>query len=158
MVGGDDLRGAMRRFASGVAVATCEVDGMRYGITVGSLVSLSLEPPLVGISIGHDSSFHTPLREAGGFALSLLGGDQRALAQHFARSGTPPLVLWQGIALREPERGTPLLADALAWLECRTRAECEAGDHTFFVADVLSIELGRDDRALAYVGGEYRGV
>ena len=146
----------MRRFASGVAVATTVVDGDRFGITVGSLVSLSLDPPLVGISVGHNSSFHEPLRQAGRFALSLLAGDQEGLAQHFGRSGVPPLALWSGMRLRESALQEPLLDDALAWLECRTRAECEAGDHTIFVGDVLRVELGREAPALVYVGSEYR--
>ena len=155
---GDDLRQAMRRFAAGVAVVTAEVDGQRFGITVGSLVSLSLEPPLVGISVGHASSFHEPLRDAGRFAVSLLAGDQEALAQHFGRSGVPPLALWRGIEVRESGDGEPLLADALAWLVCRTVAEHPAGDHTIFVGEPLSIELGRTGSALVYVGGEYRAA
>ena len=155
---GDELRAAMRRFASGIAVATTAVDGDRFGITVGSLVSLSLEPPLVGISVGHNSSFHEPLRQAGRFALSLLAGDQEGVAQHFARSGVPPVALWTGVALRETTLAEPLLADALAWLECRTSAECEAGDHTIFVAEVLRVELGRAAAALVYVGSEYRSA
>ena len=148
----------MRRFAAGVAVVTAELDGQRFGITVGSLVSLSLEPPLVGISVGHASSFHEPLRQAGRFAASLLAGDQEAIAQHFARSGVPPLALWAGVELRDAEVPEPLVARATAWLVCRTLADHAAGDHTIFVGEVLSVELGRDESALAYVGGEYRAV
>jgi 3-hydroxy-9,10-secoandrosta-1,3,5(10)-triene-9,17-dione monooxygenase reductase component len=155
MVSADDLRDAMRRFAAGVCVVTTSVDGQRFGLTVGSLVSLSLEPPLVGISVGLQSSFHEPLREAGRFAVSVLSGDQERLARHFARGGVPPLALWTGVPLRETDLAEPLLAECLAWLECRTRTEHAAGDHTFFVADVLSSELGRDDAALVYVRGGY---
>jgi flavin reductase (DIM6/NTAB) family NADH-FMN oxidoreductase RutF len=155
MVSGDDLRDAMRRFAAGICVVTASVDGHRFGLTVGSLVSLSLEPPLVGISVGLQSSFHEPLRAAGRFAVSVLAGDQDRLARHFARSGVPPVALWAGVPLRETELAEPLLADALAWLECRTRAEHGAGDHTFFIADVLSTELGREGEALAYLRGDY---
>jgi flavin reductase (DIM6/NTAB) family NADH-FMN oxidoreductase RutF len=152
---GDELRAAMRRFAAGIAVVTIDVDGRRQGLTVGSLVSLSLEPALVGISIGHQSSLHEPLREAGRFVVNLLAGDQDWLAQHFARS-VPPLVQWDGIPTRDAPFDEPLLADALAWLECRTWAEYEAGDHTIFVGEVLSLELGRSAPALVYIGGGYR--
>ena len=147
----------MRRFPAPVAVVTVDAGELKYALTVGSLVSLSLDPPLVGISIGHASQSHTPLRDAGRFAASLLAGDQAALAQHFARS-VPPIALWEGVALRESALTEPLLADALAWLECRVVGEHEAGDHTVFVAEVLSIELGRDDPGLVYVGGEYRAA
>ena len=158
MIGGDELRAAMRRHADAVAIVTLAADGQRLGVTVGSLVSLSLEPPLMGISIGHASSFHEPLRQARRFAVNLLGADQAALAQQFARSGVPPIALWSGVALRETPFEAPLLADALAWLECDTCARYGAGDHTIFVGAVLSVELGRDAPSLVYVGGEYRGI
>ena len=120
---GEELRDAMRRHAAGIAVLTLEHEGRHLGVTVGSLVSLALEPPLVGVSMGHHSPLHTPLLEAGRFSLSLLAGDQAHVAQHFARGGVPPLALWAGIAVREGA-GDRLLEGALAWLalRCRGRA------------------------------------
>jgi flavin reductase (DIM6/NTAB) family NADH-FMN oxidoreductase RutF len=147
----------MRRAAAPVAVVTVDAGDLKYALTVGSLVSLSLEPALIGVSIGHASQSHTPLRDAGRFAVSVLAGDQEALAQHFARS-VPPIALWEGIELRESGLPEPLVAGAVAWLECRVVAEHEAGDHTVFVGEVVSIELGRNAPALVYVGGEYRSA
>jgi 3-hydroxy-9,10-secoandrosta-1,3,5(10)-triene-9,17-dione monooxygenase reductase component len=158
VVGGDELRSAMRRFAAGIAVVTFVSDGERNGLTVGSLVSLSLEPPLVGISIGLDSARYEPLREAGRFAVSILAGDQEAVAQHFARSGIPPVALWRGIPVRASERSEPLIDGAVAWLGCATRAEHWAGDHTLFVGEVEWIELGADGAALVYYRGDYKSV
>jgi flavin reductase (DIM6/NTAB) family NADH-FMN oxidoreductase RutF len=158
VVGGDELRSAMRRFAAGIAVVTFVADEQRNGLTVGSLVSLSLEPPLLGISIGLNSARHEPLRDSGRFAVSILAGDQEAVAQHFARSGIPPVALWRGIALRESEHPEPLIDGAVAWLGCATRAEHWAGDHTIFVGEVEWIELGRDAPALVYYRSDYRGV
>jgi flavin reductase (DIM6/NTAB) family NADH-FMN oxidoreductase RutF len=148
----------MRRFAAGIAVVTFVADGERNGLTVGSLVSLSLEPPLLGISIGLGSARHEPLREAGRFAVSILAGDQQSVAQHFARSGIPPIALWRGIALRESEHPEPLIEGAVAWLGCVTKAEHWAGDHTIFVGEVEWIELGADSPALVYYRSEYKGV
>jgi flavin reductase (DIM6/NTAB) family NADH-FMN oxidoreductase RutF len=148
----------MRRFATGIAVVTFVADEQRKGLTVGSLVSLSLEPPLLGISIGLDSARHEPLRDAGRFAVSILAGDQEAVAQHFARSGIPPVALWRGIPLRDSEHPEPLIDGAVAWLGCATRAEHWAGDHTIFVGEVEWIELGRDAPALVYYHGGYTGV
>jgi len=151
---GEELREVMRRFPAPVAVVTTELDDERFGLTVGSLVSLSLEPSLVGISIGKDSSSHEPIRLAGGWAVSLLAASQTHVAQHFARSGIPPVALWIGMDVREGTRG-PLLEGALGWLECRTAAEHEAGDHTVFIGAVESIELGAAGTGLVYRGGEY---
>src|ERR671936_1180381 len=105
---GDDLRALMRRFPAGVAVATVDVEGERAGLTVGSLVSLSLEPPLVGISVSRQAALHELLRRAGAFAVSLLAAGQEPLAQLFAR-GVPPIALWHGIAVRADREGPPLL-------------------------------------------------
>jgi flavin reductase (DIM6/NTAB) family NADH-FMN oxidoreductase RutF len=146
---GDELRELMRRFPAPVAVVTTTVDDERYGLTVGSLVSLSLEPPLVGISIGRDSSSHEPIRRAGRFAVSVLSGEQESVAQHFARSGIPPVALWAGVDVREGEFG-PRLEDALAWLDCRIWADYDAGDHTIFVGEVLGGELGTVGSGLVY--------
>jgi flavin reductase (DIM6/NTAB) family NADH-FMN oxidoreductase RutF len=151
---GEELREVMRRFPAPVAVVTTELDGERFGLTVGSLVSLSLEPALVGISIGKDSSSHEPLRRAGAWTASLLAGDQIQVARHFARSGIPPVALWDGVDVRTGERG-PLIDGALAWLECRTVAEHEAGDHTILVAEVESSELGRSGAGLVYRDGTF---
>ena len=99
VVAGDELRALMRRVPAGVAVVTVDLDGQRAGLTVASLVSLSLEPPLVGVAIRRDAALHELLREVGTFAVSLLAAGPEHLAQHFAR-GVPPIALWEGIPLR----------------------------------------------------------
>src|SRR5919201_4208621 len=152
---GDDLRALMRRFPAGVAVATVDVEGERAGLTVGSLLSLSLEPPLVGISVSRQAALHELLREAGGFAVNLLAGGQEWVAQHFAR-GVPPIAMWHGLATREGAAGAPLLVGALGWLECRLADEHPAGDHTLFVGEVLSVELGEPAPPLVYLESGYR--
>jgi flavin reductase (DIM6/NTAB) family NADH-FMN oxidoreductase RutF len=151
---GDELREVMRRFPAPVAVVTTQLDGERFGLTVGSLVSLSLAPALVGISIGKDSSSHEPLRRAGAWAASLLGAGQVSVAQHFARSGIPPIALWTGPSVREGTRG-PLVEGAIGWLECRTVSEHDVGDHTIFVGEVESTELGAGGAGLVYRNGEF---
>lgn len=151
---GDELREVMRRFPAPIAVVTTRDDTERYGLTVGSLVSLSLDPPLIGVSIGKDSSSHEPIRRARGFAVSLLSEAQEHEARHFARSGVPPAFLWQGAAVRDGTRG-PLVEGALAWLECRAHTAHDVGDHTLFVGEVESYTLGEDGRGLVYRNASY---
>jgi flavin reductase (DIM6/NTAB) family NADH-FMN oxidoreductase RutF len=153
MPSGEDLRGLMRFVPHNVAVLAVDHDGDRMGVTISSLVSLSLEPPLVGISVGKQASLYELLRQAGAFALSLLGGDQERIALHFA-AGRPPIVHWDGIATREG-RFAPLIEGALGWIEGRTHSEHDAGDHTFFVADVVSVERGPARTALMYRDRSY---
>jgi flavin reductase len=157
VVAGEELRALMRRFPAGVAVVTVDLDGQRAGLTVASLVSLSLEPPLVGVAIRRDAALHELLRDTPIFAISLLAAGQEALAQHFAR-GVPPIALWEGIPVRNAEGegdGPPELEGALAWLRCRRTAELETGDHTFFVGEVEHAEAGPAQSPLIFHGQTY---
>ena len=155
MTAGDDLRVLMRRAPASVAVLTVDTGRERLGLTVSSLVSLSLDPPLVGVSLAREAAMHELLREAGGFAASLLAGGQEWLAQHFAR-GVPPIAMWSGVATEEDTRGAPLLVGALGWLECRLASEHAVGDHTFFVGEVESARLGVSAPPLVHHEGGYR--
>ena len=132
----------MRRVPVAVAVVTVEAGGARVGLTVASLVSLSLDPPLVGFAVRRDAALHELLRETGELAVSILAAGQEHLAQHFAR-GVPPIALWERIPLREGIEGPPQLAEAAGWLRCRVSHELETGDHTFFVASVEAADPGR---------------
>jgi flavin reductase (DIM6/NTAB) family NADH-FMN oxidoreductase RutF len=156
MTTGDELRGLMRLWPHGVSILSVDVDGDRMGVTVSSLVSLSLEPPLIGVSIGKDASCYELLRSAGRFAVSLLGSEQEELARRFA-AGYPPIVHWEDVPTREG-RVAPLIEGALGWIEAETRVEADAGDHTFFISDVLSIEHGPSHHALVYRESAYHSV
>ena len=152
-----ELREVMRSVASGICVVTIEHEGHRTGLTVGSLVSLSLDPPLVGFALGHQAQLHELIRGAGEFGVSLLAGDQEAVAQHFARS-VPPIALWTGIELLADVDGPPLLSGSLGWLRCLVHAEHPAGDHTYFVGEVVWAAVGSRDPALVYVRQGYSSV
>jgi flavin reductase len=144
----------MREVPAPVSVVTVTAGGQSAGLTVDSFVSLSLEPPLVGIALGRHAALHELLREAGAFAISILAEGQEHLAQHFAR-GVPPIGLWSGIETRDGELGAPLIEGSLAWLECRLAAEHPAGDHTFFVGEVVSASRGPGREALVHLRGKY---
>lgn len=146
----------MRRFPAGVSVVTVDLDGERLGLTVGTLVSLSLDPPLVGFAIKQEAAIHELLRRAGTFGVTLLAAGQEHLAQHFAR-GVPPIGLWQGIEVRD-EPGPPLLAGGVGWLRGRILAAHPAGTHTFFVGEIESADPGPCDRPLAYLNQAYRAL
>ena len=120
-------------------MVSVDASGQRVGLTVATLTSLSLEPPLVGVAVARQAASTSFSREAGSFGVSLLAADQGALAEHFAR-GVPPIGMWQGIAVRDGKSGAPLLDGALGWLECRVVDEVAAGTHTFFVGEVVRAE------------------
>ena len=150
----DELRPLLGRFPSGVAVVTVDAGGQRLGLTVGTLVGLSLEPPLVGFSISRQAALHELLRDAGRCAISLLAAGQEAIAEHFAR-GVPPIGMWQGIATEPETDGPPLLSGAVGWLECVLRDEVAVGTHTLFVCAVERAAQGADIPALLRVRGSF---
>ena len=151
---GDELKALMREVPQPVSVVTVNAAGQMAGLTIVSLVSLSLEPPLVGIAVRRHAALHELLREAGAFAVSILAAGQEALAQHFAR-GVPPIILWQGIETRTGDLGAPLLEGSLGWIECRLASEHPTGDHTFFVGDVVSAARGPGREALVHLRQGY---
>jgi flavin reductase (DIM6/NTAB) family NADH-FMN oxidoreductase RutF len=149
---GVEQRALFRRWPTGVSVVVAEADGRRAGLTVNSLVSLSLEPPLVGISLALSASLYEVLREAGEWSVSMLGSGHGHLARHFA-SSIPPIALWDGVAVRDDD--PHLLAGAVGWLHAHTVSEVPAGDHTVFVGEVQSVEQGPGRGALVYFGRDY---
>jgi flavin reductase (DIM6/NTAB) family NADH-FMN oxidoreductase RutF len=157
VVSGNELRAAMRVYPAGVCVVGAATEMSRIAVTIGSLVSLSLEPPLIGISVGLENALHELLRDAGAFGVSILRGEDEDLAKRFAR-GTPPIAAWEGVELRESVTGAPLLAPALGWIEARVVDEHRAGDHTFFVGGVVAAAQGEPGDGLVYRGGGYHAV
>jgi flavin reductase (DIM6/NTAB) family NADH-FMN oxidoreductase RutF len=149
---GADQRALFRRWPSGVSVVIAELDGRRAGLTVSSLLSLSLEPSLVGVSIARQASLYDVLSGAGEWGVSILRGEQDHLAQHFARS-VPPIALWDGIAVREDD--PRLLEHAVGWLVARTVDELAAGDHTLFIGEVQLLEQGEAGTSLVHLDRRY---
>jgi len=151
-----EQRSLFRRWPAGVSIVVAEVGGHRHGRTVSSLISLSLEPPLVGISIAHSASIHELLRDAETWGVSVLAGGQDELAQRFARSGVPPLILWDSVDVRDDD--PRLIAGAAGWLTARTIETLVTGDHTFFVGQVESVEEGRAPATLVYAYRTYHAL
>jgi flavin reductase len=149
-----DLRALLREVPAPVGVVTVQLGDEAAGLTVDSFVSLSLEPPLVGVVLRRHAALHELLREAEAFAVSLLASGQEHLAQHFAR-GVPPIAHWAGIETTSGDLGGPLLAGALGWIECRLASEHEVGDHTLFVGEVVTARRGPGGDALVHLRRAY---
>lgn len=140
-----EFRHALAQWSTGVTVLTCRVDGQPYAMTATSLVSVSLQPPLVLVSIGRDTRFHDPITRAGGWAASILATDQGDLGRRFAQRGRSYDTQFEGVASTDaPYSQAPVMDDCLAWLDCRTVAVHEAGDHTLVVGEVAHTGPLRD--------------
>ena len=147
-----DQRAFFRRWPEGVSVVVADNGARRAGLTVSSLVSLSLEPPLIGISLSLSASLYEVLDEAGEWAVSLLARDQGHIGRHFARS-VPPIALWDGISVRDDD--SRLLTGAVGWIVARTVEKLPVGDHAFFVGEIERLEQGGGAGSLVYVESGY---
>lgn len=154
-----DFRTAMGRFASGITIMTTLQDGAAHAMTANAFTSVSLDPPLVMVCVDKGVRMHDAVLDCGFWAISVLADSHQSIAQRFAKSGRDLRSQFDGIGTAPgPKTGCLLIEGALSWLECRTWATYDGGDHTIVVGEVLS--LGADDlvdsAALIYYAGQYR--
>ena len=148
----DLFRSVLGRFASGVTIVTTrDAEGRDHGMTVSAFCSVSLEPPLVLVCIGHDATMHPLVGTMGHFAINLLASDQEALSRRFA---SRDVQRFEGIGFTRGESGVALLDGVLGWLECRPDSRVDAGDHTILIGRVDAAHAG-DGRPLLYYRGGY---
>jgi len=145
------FRDVIGRFASGVTVVTTLHEGVAFGTTASALSSLSLEPPMLLICMNQASSTGRAITAAGSFAVNVLSEDQADLAMRFATKAGDK---FDGIALSSAHNGVPLLAEALATLECRVVEAVTAGTHRVFIAEVERA-AARSGSPLAYFRGAF---
>jgi len=146
------FRHALSQFAAGVTVVTTRsADGTPRGLTVTAFCSVSLEPPLVLVSIDNRSEAHDGFA-AGTFAISVLAEEQEEISRRFAVPG--PDKFAEG-TYTDGSSGLPLVSDALAHLQCRVVSMVPGGDHTIYVGRVEDARV-REGRPLVYHGRGYR--
>jgi flavin reductase (DIM6/NTAB) family NADH-FMN oxidoreductase RutF len=141
----------------GACVVAVDAEGRRLGLTVDSLVTLALDPPLVGFMVTNDNPIIELLIAAGGCAISILAGGQEWLADHFAE-GARPIAMWHALAAEPGAVGAPLFVGALGWLECSLLDAVDLGASTLSILAVRRIEPGTEAPALVRVRGAYAAV
>ena len=151
------FRDALGLFPTGIAIVTAASDdGNVGGLTVNSFTSISLDPPLIMVSLALSISSFAIFEHAPYFAVSLLREDQRHVSAAFATSS---LAKWQGGHHRAGVvAAAPVIHPNLAAFECETHARYEGGDHLLLLGRVLRIETSSDGKArpLLYYSGQYR--
>ena len=153
---GEALRSAMRQTASTVAVVTARGSLETRGVTVSTLVMVSLDPPLVSFSLQRHSQMEAVLSTAERYAVHILDSDQAGLARRFATRGRSAAEQFAGLA--SSEHGAPRLPGALAILTCEPHAGVKAGDHVIVVGRVIDVESGDGSAPLLYHDRAYHRV
>ncbi|MFD3661929.1 flavin reductase family protein [Streptomyces sp. NPDC058659] len=164
-VSNDEFRAAMSRLAAGVVLVTAHAPdegprGEDVGMTATAFMSVSLDPPLVLVSLRNGSRMDDLLAEVPVWAVSILSEGQRQIAGRFAmKNRVSDRLLFADLPYtRGAESGAPLLGGALSVLECRTESRVVAGDHTLVVGRVVTVGLPSADGSgpLTYFQGKYR--
>lgn len=153
------MRAWRRRWTTGVAIATTATgNGMLRGITLTSVLSLSLDPPLLAFGLVADGEFAAVLRERGRCCVQILQRGQEFLADRFSGRAPLPDAAFHGIPHQVVE-GVPVIHGSLAWSIGRVERMDAAGDHLLVMLKVTQASVGEDsDDPLLSYEGRYRGL
>ena len=145
------FRSVLGRFVSGVTIVTArDAQGIDHGMTASAFSSVSLEPPLVLVSIAHDATIHPTLLAQDELAVSILTASQEPIARRFAEKLDNR---FDGVGFTRGLTGAPLIDGALATIEGRIVHRYSGGDHTIFVVEVLAASPTMDEPLVYYRGG-----
>ena len=143
-----DFKRALSCFATGVAVVTTlDANGDKVGMTVSSFNSVSLDPPLVLLSIANDANSYAVFTEARYFAVNVLAMHQDNLSSQFASKGGDK---FNGLECRSGIDGVQILPEYAACFECSTENIFDGGDHKIIVGRVLKLEDRESDPLIYY--------
>jgi flavin reductase (DIM6/NTAB) family NADH-FMN oxidoreductase RutF len=158
-VSSGDFRGAMRHLAGGVSVITVGRAKDITGMTVTSVSSLSVDPPTLIVSINRESSSWPLLKRHGFFGVNILTADQIDIAERFTgKDGLKGADRFAGAQWITRVSGVPLLAGALAAIDCEVEDIVERHSHAIVIGRVLDIQASTRTAALAYWRGQYVAI
>ena len=158
-VNSNDFRGAMRQLTGGVSVITAGHGGDISGMTVTSVSSLSVDPPALIVSISREASSWPLVTRYGFFGVNILTSDQVGIAERFTgKGGLKGAGRFAGVEWTTRVSGVPLLAGALAAIDCEVEDIVERHSHAIVIGRARDIKLSSRTAALAYWQGQYVAI
>ncbi|HEX3791374.1 MAG TPA: flavin reductase family protein [Pseudonocardiaceae bacterium] len=145
------LRSVLGHYPTGVVLVTAPGPAPAPAMVVGTFTSVSLDPPLVGFLPARTSTSWPRIRAAGRFCVNVLAADQHQVCLDFVARADHR---WDRVVRHAPS-GAPVLADALAWIDCDLAGEVEAGDHSFVTGLVRCVCMQRAEPPLLFLRGGY---
>ena len=156
-VDGKSFRQALRLQTAGVAILTTGVEELRAGITVTSVVSVSLDPPTMLVCVNNQGRTGEILEKVGFFTINFTAPEHRELAKRFAgMTGVQGDERFTHGHWETAISGTPVLADALASFECSLQQAVTVGSHTLYIGAVLALRLQAERPPLVWHQGDFR--
>jgi len=138
---GEQLRLAMRQWASGIGIAATDHRGVKYGLTVSSFTSVSVAPPIILISVHQDSQAHDPILASGRFAVTLLAADQQELSDRFAGRTEHGEDRFEGVEALTLKTGSPVLPGGLAVFDCELAGSYATETTTVMFGRVVAAQI-----------------
>jgi flavin reductase (DIM6/NTAB) family NADH-FMN oxidoreductase RutF len=154
----EQLRSGMRHWATGVTIVTAQDGDAKHGMTVNSFISVSLDPPLVLVSLERGRLTHSLALSSGYFGVSILPEDFQQVSDLFAGRLGETGDRFDGLTTFHLVSQTPLLAGSLSAFDCRVVSTCEVGSHTLFIAEVLAVATTENGAPLIYYNREYHAL
>jgi flavin reductase (DIM6/NTAB) family NADH-FMN oxidoreductase RutF len=152
-----DFADAMSALAGGVSIVTCRLDGRPWGMTVTAFASVSADPPTVLVSLAANAASACAIAETERFGVSILGERQPEIARRCSAPGAPKF-LERFVDPGEAPSPTPMVAGALAHLDCEVVERIEVADHTVLFGRVRQARVGRGGAPLVYFRRAYRAL
>jgi flavin reductase (DIM6/NTAB) family NADH-FMN oxidoreductase RutF len=131
-------RQVLGHFPTGVVIVTAMSDGGPAGLSVGSFMSVSLDPQLVAVLPAKTSTSWPKIAAASSFCINILAASQQDLSRRFAVSGGDKFA---GVPWHPAPSGAPVLDGALAWIDCEHERTVEAGDHLIVLGQVRVLDI-----------------
>jgi flavin reductase ActVB len=150
----DAFKVAMSRLAAGVVMVTCHVDGKPWGLTVSACCSVSMEPPLLLVSLGAETTSARAIAETGRFGVSLLGENLLDVAQFGASRGQAKF-MDDFCRTDGHECVSPVVKGGLAHVDCTVSETVAAGDHTIFIGAVQLVLAHDQNSPLVFFSRSY---
>ncbi len=151
-----EFRRVLGHVPTGVTIITAMHNGDPAGLAVGTFFSVSLEPPIVGFCAAKTSTSFPKVASAGSFCANVLAAEQESISRVFASTGADK---FRGLGWRAaPDSGSPMLTEALAWIDCSISSVVDAGDHVIVLGDVLHLEAAQAGGPLVFFRGGYHSL
>jgi flavin reductase (DIM6/NTAB) family NADH-FMN oxidoreductase RutF len=139
----DAKKTALRMIPYGLYVLTAEAGDAISAATVNWVTQASFAPPLVAVGVKADSQVHGLIKQAGAFALNVLGKGQQPMAFTFFKPAERQGSTISGQPFRRGSTGAPILESTPAYVECRLITTVEKGDHSIFVGEVVEAGVSK---------------
>ena len=146
----EQLRRAMRAWTTGVTVVTAIHAGQRYGMTVNSFTSISLEPPLISVALKKLTHTHELIEKSGEFAITILSSNQGDLSDRFAGKIPEITDRFEGMETNRLLIEAPLIKGGAAYFNCHVVNSIPVGENTLFIAEVVAAQGEGEGEPLVY--------